>query len=193
MHSILASNRNIIGGLHADRGLCFSNIKQQKHASSVVNAVSKVIANRKQIPLACWALPGREPGAIRPSLCRAGSPSPTGKVPSEVAYCRWIRSEKDQPSRWSERWKFVLFDDIVRWRWDGNKKRQGKTQRVKTGQGACVCTALKQQDMMAETGQDYPLHKLTRTHAHTYINIHTNLPFLPQSSGFSFFFLCRCT
>lgn len=96
-------------------------------------------------------------------VCRApsrfgdGSPLPTGKVPSDVAYCRWIRSEKDQPSRWSERWKFVLFDGRVRWRWGGNKKRQGKTQRVKTGQASSVRTPLKRQDKTTEVSHDFPL------------------------------------
>lgn len=95
-------------------------------------------------------------------VCRApspfgdGSPLPTGKVPSDVVYCRWIRSEKDQPSRWSERWKFVLFDGRVRWRWGGNKKRQGKTQRVKTGQASSVRTPLKRQDKTTEVSHDFP-------------------------------------
>lgn len=107
-----------------------------------------------------WAHCGRAWKGAR--VCRApspfgdGSPLPTGKVPSDVAYCRWIRSEKDQPSRWSERWKFVLFDGRVRWRWGGNKKRQGKTQRVKTGQASSVRTPLKRQDKTTEVSHDFP-------------------------------------
>lgn len=102
------------------------------------------------------AVPGKEPVCRAPSPFGDGSPLPTGKVPSDVAYCRWIRSEKDQPSRWSERWKFVLFDGRVRWRWGGNKKRQGKTQRVKTGQASSVRTPLKRQDKTTEVSHDFP-------------------------------------
>lgn len=119
------------------------------------------------------AVPGKEPVCRAPSPSGDGSPLPTGKVPSDVAYCRWIRSEKDQPSRWSERWKFVLFDGRVRWRWGGNKKRQGKTQRVKTGQASSVRTPLKRQDKTTEVSHDFPPHTHTtpwqgqeRPHSH---------------------------
>lgn len=78
-------------------------------------------------------------GLQKKKLCSepGSAVSPTGGwVGPDVPICIWVRSERDQPSRWSERWRFDWM--AVRWGWRGSRKTRRNTERVKTEN--CMCT-----------------------------------------------------